>query len=105
MTGYSPDGGFQTFPLVDSQATDDDCKEHQFNCWHELRIFIFSVVPGPPSDLVVVDVTQSTVTVSWNPPLENPQCANKYDTQFIDLDDIYSQQTVSNTKIYSIMNR
>ena len=37
-----------------------------------------AVVPGPVTHLVQINRTQHSYTVSWEPPVQNPQCVTGY---------------------------
>ncbi|KAK7079818.1 hypothetical protein SK128_002467, partial [Halocaridina rubra] len=39
---------------------------------------------GPPTDLSATNITAHSVTVSYNPPSENPYCVSEYDIRVVD---------------------
>lgn len=45
----------------------------------------YLAAPGEPQNLTVIKETAHTVEINFEPPVVNPQCADEYDIQIVDL--------------------
>nr|XP_045609987.1 von Willebrand factor A domain-containing protein 7-like isoform X1 [Procambarus clarkii] len=56
------------------------------------------VAPGEPQNLTVSSVTSHSISIDFDPPVENPQCTNEYDYTIIGVDEevIYSDRQTYN---------
>lgn len=73
-------------------------------------MMIFHVsAPSPPQNVSLVDITNTSITISWNAPEEKNGVITKYEVHYdgkvqTKNNDQNKEQTVSNYKLNSIEN-